>query len=220
MTISVKIAAYHGRICGDVPGRYKSWEHCFRFFRQFATPVVVVDRETAALHLAFYLASWGMYRGSSFLLRFDYTIHRAAVDGLVQPRFAPLWHRDIGGSEHDIEHVPLILEAADAVREAYKPFGNATDTLVTKVLLGTLACLPATDRLFRDGFARSDYKYSRLNRKFVHSVVGFCGQKLPVLRSEQARIKGISGTHYPLMKLIDMYFWQTGYELSPEFGDV
>src|SRR5687768_10268886 len=99
MTIPLKIAAYHGRICGDVPGRYRSWEHCYRFFRQFATPGVVIDRQTAALQLAFYLASWGMYRGSSFLLQYDYTVHLAVVDRLAQPCFAPLWDRDVGGSD-------------------------------------------------------------------------------------------------------------------------
>jgi hypothetical protein len=218
MTIPVRIAAYHGKISGDVPGRYRSWEHCFNFFRQFATPGVAVDSQTAALQLAFYLASWGMYRGSSFLLQYDYTIHMAAVEALTQPRFSPLWGRDVGGSDDDMAIVPLILEAVDVVRLAYKPFGNATDTLVTKVLLGTLACLPAADRLFLNGFASAGFKYSYLNRNFVHRVVSFCGENVEVLRSEQARIKDVRGAHYPLMKLVDMYFWQIGYELSPEFG--
>lgn len=32
-----------------------------------------------ALNLGFYLASWGMYRGSSFLVHKDYTVHEGAV---------------------------------------------------------------------------------------------------------------------------------------------
>jgi hypothetical protein len=33
--------------------------------------------------MAFYLASWGMYRGSSFLLWKDYLIHQEVVDNII-----------------------------------------------------------------------------------------------------------------------------------------
>ncbi len=55
--------------------RYRSWEHCFR---AFSDKKDVTDNKTIdylSLHLAFYLASWGMYRGSSNLLQKDYRIH-------------------------------------------------------------------------------------------------------------------------------------------------
>ena len=54
--------------------RYKSWEYCYHSFisaRNSSSP----DYDILSLHLAFYLASWGMYRGSSFLLQKDYKIH-------------------------------------------------------------------------------------------------------------------------------------------------
>ena len=41
------------------------------------------DGDHLALSSAFYLASWGMYRESSFLLQYDYQIHRAVVDYLL-----------------------------------------------------------------------------------------------------------------------------------------
>jgi hypothetical protein len=34
------------------------------------------------------------------------------------------------------------------------------------------------------------------------------------LRGEQARIEAAGGVNYPFMKLVDMYFWQVGYEAS------
>jgi hypothetical protein len=37
------------------------------------------DKDAAALQLGFYLASWGMYRGSSFLLRRWSTVHVVVV---------------------------------------------------------------------------------------------------------------------------------------------
>ncbi|MFN7430086.1 MAG: hypothetical protein ACK54T_09965 [bacterium] len=202
MTIPAKLATYHQQILGDIPGRYRSWEHCFNFFRQFATDSNAVDKQTAALHLAVYLASWGMYRGSTFLLQYDYTIHSSTT--------TPFSFASWSASRN---------HAADAVRTAYKPFGNATDTLVTKVLLGTIGCLPAVDRFFMDGFKSRGFKCSYLNQNFVRRVMGFTHANLDLLRLEQVRIKAISGVHYPLMKLVDMYFWQIGYEQSPEFDD-
>ena len=55
-------------------GRYLSWEHCHKAFSQ-ARGHSACDTDYLSLHLAFYLASWGMYRGSSFLLSKDYLIH-------------------------------------------------------------------------------------------------------------------------------------------------
>jgi len=140
MTIVEKISAYHGRIAGSVPWRYRSWEHCFGFFRR--------------------------------------------------------------------------ISPAGIAKESYQAYGQPTDTLVTKIILGTFGCLPACDRLFIVGFTREGFKYSYLNRKFVNRILQFCHDNSSGLRAEQARIKAISGLHYPLMKLVDMYFWQIGYESS------
>jgi hypothetical protein len=90
--------------------------------------------------------------------------------------------------------------------------GEATDTLVTKILLGTLGCLPACDRFFIDGFKAAGLSYSRLNSNFINRLLEFTHTNLPALRAEQSRIESHSGVRYPLMKLVDMYFWQLGYE--------
>ena len=60
----------------------------------------------------------------------------------------------------DAELVEPILAAVAAVKKSYAPFGPATDTLATKVILGTLGCLPACDRFFIDGFKQSGHPYS------------------------------------------------------------
>ena len=187
--------------------RFHSWEHCYAFFRKCKPAGIAAQRDHAALQLGFYLARWGMYRASGFLLDYDYTAHLTVVDCLGAPPFLPLWKSGFGAGEEDRE---LVLEASEAVRKAYKPIGEATDTLVTKVILGTFGCLPACDRFFVKGFKRKGFKFSRLNAPFVDQVLRFCHDHLGELQEEQARIKGDSGKHYPLMKLIDMYLWQIG----------
>jgi hypothetical protein len=106
----------------------------------------------------------------------------------------------------------VLLAAVSAVKEAYKPFGKATDTLASKVRLGTLACLPACDRFFIDGFKQSGQQYKRINAQFVKRILKFCADHRRELRVEQQKLAADKGVCYPLMKLADMYFWQIGYE--------
>ena len=203
--------------------RYRSWEHCYGYFqRADDTPreIVAADPDHAALVLGFYLASWGMYRGSGFLLEFDYTIHSGVVTALAAQHFEPLWQAEFGSGQNDETLVAAIFDAIDAIKNVYRPFALAvesnepSDTLVTKVLLGTFGCLPACDTYFISGFKDSGFKYSYLNSNFIRRALGICRENLPVLRAEQAWIKSAGGIHYPLMKLVDMHFWQTGYDLE------
>ena len=224
-TLHEKIQAYYRCMTGE-HHRYRSWEHCYRYFHGSPREAVAVDRDYAALQLGFYLASWGMYRGSSFLLQHSYTVHLGVIDQLFEPRFSALREEEFGACDNESKIGPLVLEAMDAVREAYRPFApkaearQASDTLVTKVLLGTFGCLPACDRFFIDGFKSGGLKYAYPNTNFVARIVRFCREHVRELREEQASIERTGGMRYPLMKLVDMYLWQIGYERAgrPSLG--
>lgn len=99
MSISETIGAFLGTMSEH--HRYRSWEHCYRYFHKFTSIEIAEDREHAALQLGFYLASWGMYRGSSFLLQCDYTVHLAVIDKLLEPQFAVLWTQEFGQGHDD-----------------------------------------------------------------------------------------------------------------------
>lgn len=60
--LSRTIAAFYDRLRADAHHRYRSWEHCFRYFRSKPREELVMEKTTAALQMGFYLASWGMYR--------------------------------------------------------------------------------------------------------------------------------------------------------------
>jgi len=214
MSVPDHVRAYHDRLAGDEHHRLRSWEHCYRYFRRVGPTGLAIDRDAAALQLGFYLASWGMYRGSTFLLRYAYTAHQPVIDLLVERRFLPLWEREFGAGEQDDELQPLVLEAVAGVRRAYAPFGEPTDTLITKVLLGTLGCLRAGDRYFLVGFKAEGYSYSALKEPFVERLLRFSHLNATDLLREQERIERQGGLRYPIMKLVDMYFWQRGCELA------
>jgi hypothetical protein len=74
------IRAYFRTFTGD---RWRSWESCNRFFRDVKPSGIAAQRDHAALQLGFYLASWGMYRGSTFLLKHSSTVHWKVVDCLA-----------------------------------------------------------------------------------------------------------------------------------------
>jgi hypothetical protein len=115
MSIAERIRAYHDPVAADEHHRQRSWEHCYRYFRRVGPTRLAGDRDTAALHLGFFLASWGMYRGSSFLLRYAYTVHRPVIDCLAESQFLPLWEHEFGAGECDDELHLLILDAVATV---------------------------------------------------------------------------------------------------------
>ena len=88
-TLQPEKAIYHikefiRRTNEDEHGRYLSWIHCFNVFKENRFSANMQTYDYLALHLAFYLASWGMYRGSSFLLQKDYKIHIPVVKMLLE----------------------------------------------------------------------------------------------------------------------------------------
>ncbi|MBW2350826.1 MAG: hypothetical protein JRF20_06495, partial [Deltaproteobacteria bacterium] len=188
MSIKEGIQAYHSSILGE-HHRYRSWEHCYSYF-QAASISENANHDYAALQLGFYLASWGMYRGSSFLLQHSYTVHLGVIDLLFESRFSQLWKREFGAND-DSDLISVILDAVEAIKKAYRDSaslnnsGQPTDTLITKVLLGTFGCLPACDRYFIDGFKSTGFSYSYLNRKFIERILTFSQDNLRELREQQ-----------------------------------
>jgi hypothetical protein len=214
VSVREKLQAFLGNLNGEHDA-HRSWEYCYRYFHHCAPKILVAERDQGALQLGFYLASWGMYRGSSFPPSYTYTIHCGVIDQLCSSRFAELWRSEFGSGIDDVTLLTVVLDAVDTVRAAYQPFAfkaGASDILVSKVLLGTLGCLPATDRYFVKGFKQEGNRYSYLNRAFLEEILGFCSDNLSDLRAEQEQIRRVTGIHYPIMKLVDMYFWQLGYE--------
>lgn len=220
MDIKNTIKSYYDPIKLVDHHRYCSWEHCYKYFRQLSSDNIATERDHAALQLGFYLASWGMYRGSSFLLQNAYTVHRGVIDLLVEERFKPLWDQEFGIGGDNKEIMSIIMDAVEAIRFAYHTFApnnrsrQPTDTLVTKIILGTFGCLPACDRYFIDGLKTSGLSFSCLNQQFFQLISKFCCNHLGELLEEQKIIETERGIRYPLMKLVDMYFWQIGFDLN------
>lgn len=88
------------------------------------------------LHLAFYLASWGMYRGSSFLLQKDYRVHYDVVKEILNERYNSLWNIDCEELTKE-NNLNLIFEISEKIREIYIRERNNLDGLedVSEILI-------------------------------------------------------------------------------------
>lgn len=200
-------------------GRSRSWEHCYRVFRDARTDPSP-DYDYLSLHLAFYLASWGMYRGSCFILQKDYKVHTPIVEEILKPEYNCLFGLACADLRNDDvwEQYTKLYDKIDAyfdpIREKVagrKVASNVSPVLITKILMGTLGCVPAYDRFFEEGA-----KYLGLEKKTYHedSLLELADiYEEHNDRLEEAR-RGMQTDDliYPQMKLLDMGLWQVGFE--------
>lgn len=200
-------------------GRSRSWEHCYRVFRDARTDPSP-DCDYLSLHLAFYLASWGMYRGSSFLLQKDYKVLVPIVEEILKPEYDCLFGvacADLRESEvkDRLENLnKYIAKHFEPIRDEVagrKVASDVSPVLITKILMGTLGCVPAYDRFFVDGIKKYKVTTQEYSLESVRKLAKFYEAHND--RLEEAR-RGMrtEDLTYPQMKLLDMGFWQVGFE--------
>lgn len=191
--------------------RHRSFDHCFNHFRAFATGqrtgalTSAPHLETACVHLGFYLASWGMYRGSSRLLKHSADVLKPVVSVIAE---APeqIWTVDAGGYDEDA--IDVLLATAKEVRAAFP--GRASDTLVTKTMLGTFGCVPAFDSYFRRGFGVHTFNHSALRR--IDAFVSRHSDAIKNARSHTISFSTgeLTPNQYTAAKIVDMIFFVRG----------
>lgn len=149
--------------------RYASFDYCFNYFRSFrknhdlkdlASPEHV---ELSCLHLGFYLASWGMLRGSSFLLEKSVRHYRSLIQN-ISALDQRNWEIDVEdyGNAADIS---LLLRCTKMISDSLGR-ERLSDTLTTKIMLGVFGNVPAFDGQFKRGFHVGGLNTTALERIF------------------------------------------------------
>lgn len=216
---------FYKTLSEDPNGRFRSWEYCYKQFHD-ARNNPDADVDYLCLHLAFYLASWGMYRGSSFLLQKDYKVHKKVVKEILKPKYDCLFGI-MCSKLRDEEILDLLMElyrfiekyygeVRDSVKEVDVK-SNLSSVLVTKVLMGTLGCVPAYDRYFIEGVKNKKVAAGRFGKNSIISLVDFYEQNEGELEDARSGLK-VCGLSYPQMKLLDMGFWQIGFDMDQDKG--
>lgn len=209
----------------DENGRSRSWEHCYRVFRDARTDPSP-DYDYLSLHLAFYLASWGMYRGSCFIFQKDYKVHTPIVEKVLKPEYDCLFGLACADvREPDVQTrlttvYDYIADYFDQIRKEVagrKVASPVSPILITKILMGTLGCVPAYDRFFQDGVATYKVTTREYSPNSVLKLVDFYEDYNDRLE-EVRRGMRVGDLTYPQMKLLDMGFWQVGFEENSKTG--
>lgn len=208
---------YFTEIQVDSDARYRSWEHCYQTFQMCKAEQHLSDKNTndLCLHLAWYLASWGMLR-NSFLMNYDYQIHAPVIRLLFSARYTDLFEANIHKFTEET-YISKIMEISDEISKLYAPKNNGkmiTDTLVTKILLGTMGCVPAYDSYFKAGLRSCGFlqTYGVCSLKQISTFYMQNADLFEKLREKCS----CSGVPYPPMKILDMCFWQQGVDLKKE----
>ncbi len=242
-------ALIDGKVEGAPDTRYRSWEWCYEAFNEGRAEYNATEDDDKkekivdylALHLGFYLASWGMYRGSSYLLQREYKAHKPVVRILLEDKYNSLWGYGVAKLDTD-DKIKFSVAAKSSqnklifeeevglywrIRKAYGGYDgndddNATDTLVTKILMGTMGCVPAFDRFLKIGIKWLKQQYNddySIISQTIESKAQNEGKTffaLEIFAGANKDALTIVGTsiQYPIMKCVDMFFWQVGYELD------
>jgi hypothetical protein len=224
LSVRYNLLAFQKHIHDDPHHRYRSWEHCYEYFRKRDSLKTEQEIDSASLHLAFYLASWGMYRGSSVLIWKDYKVHTAAVRALLDDQYKELWRIDFGAITPQRAEVGILFDLIDRLRGVYREIATRvngrdsqripSDTLISKILLGTLACTPAYDRLVVNGIRFINEFPATFSRRNYLACIQFYQSRLKSFEAARGSVL-LRHINYPAMKLVDMYFWSVGNQLEP-----
>lgn len=190
--------------------RYTSFDYCFNYFQSFresgnlgglASPENI---QISCLQLGFYLASWGMLRGSAELLQKS-ARHFVPVIEAIASTDPFVW--EIDADRYTESNIEALLALARTLRQAS---GGMSDILVTKIMLGVFGSVPAFDTNFRHGFGVSTF-----GAKALRKVGVFYANNAELLDRYRVRtLDFVTGEPterlYARAKVIDMAFFIEG----------
>jgi hypothetical protein len=203
-------------------GRERSWDFCFNYFQ--AHPEPTQDLELSCLQLGYYLASWGMLRGSSWLQRSTNVSHyRATIEAIEQVN-PDLRGIDAGDYQNPAVRAQ-ILDTYRVLTKTLLPEGGTPETLVTKVMMGVWGVIPAYDVFLKGAFRhlgetpkeRAAFNYPR--ERSLALLANFYAEHADEIDNLAGRLRTIdfaSGQpteqHVTRMKVIDMFAFQVGFD--------
>lgn len=209
--------------------RFSSWDYCYGLAQcMYARKKDLTDSDYdyMALNLAFYLASWGMYRGSSFLLDKSYKIHIAPVKLIFSKD--ELWKESLSSRELTAfgKELANIYGVGDEVKASDDGVsGNMTDTLFTKILLGLTGNIIAYDRYCKTALSflgcgrnffrtRNDTSWDRLRNDGFETLANILSDVKASYPKVEFKDGGYVQTSesvtYPDAKNVDMFLFVLG----------
>jgi len=205
--------------------RYTSFDYCYNYFR--TTTDLNQDVEKSCLVLGFYLASWGMYRGSSFLLQHSVKQFQPTIR-YINTLDKSVWSIDV--DNYSEENMEIIINIYREIKKLLISNGNADLTLITKILLGVFGFIPAFDKYFCDTFRLLSNgmcgfrKVNKISLGYIHNFYLANKYSIDNLSKSTFTTDFISEKettiNYSKAKIIDMYgFNESQFDASEKIGE-
>lgn len=200
--------------------RYYSFDYCYNYFYNFKSNRIKEisnndNLQKSCLTLGYYLSSWGMLRGSSFLLKkYSVKIYEPLIKEIsINSKFVNLWNIDLNNYDN-IHNIKLLLECKYIIKEKLGLENNPSDTLVSKIMLGIFGCVPAFDQFFKKGLNVTGFNEKSLNyinKFYIENKDSF--NKINSIYTLDFNSNKNTNIKYPLAKLLDMYGFTKGQNL-------
>ena len=103
-----------------------------------------------------------MYRGSCFIFHKDYKVHTPIVEEILKPEYECLFglactdvrNNDVWAQLKKLsDYISYYFHRIREEVRGRAVASSVSPVLITKILMGTLGCVPAYDRFFQDGVA-------------------------------------------------------------------
>lgn len=220
----------------DEHSRFRSYDHIHSVYLQNRKNNSPATLDYVALHLFAFLGSWGMICRGSFLLQKDYRFLIPVVKILNQSKYDNLCDIDLTDPKLDKEwYINTVIELIEELKKYFMSqtyyklekgnkendgytLKSVSDTVIGKILLGTLSCIPAYDRYVVKGM-KAESICGTLGRKSLSDLVDYCRKNKKALTDVMASVnvevqKKNASLKYSVAKTLDMIFWVYGIEIE------
>ncbi|VVP63723.1 hypothetical protein PS907_00603 [Pseudomonas fluorescens] len=208
---------------GNEYPRLKAWEFLYEYIWDESRPrwadlISEEQIDTTALHIGFYLANWGMFRGSSELLQnSNLDLMKAVAKKLFTgqgPELLELSMNDFAADAPNLMYNQKLLDAVLGSLETLPTDVSWTATLKSKILMGVWGECPALDRFYiaacRKLLPRRPF-ITAASGKGLTALAGVVRQlNVRPMPLKTGRLK----LPYPTARVMDMALFQYGIELQ------
>jgi len=205
----------YGVLCSlkEPNNRLASWEHCYREFSRIKNNASQDTINTMTLHLCFYLASFGMYRGSSFLLSKDYLFLKPIVEWLIQ--YKPVVYSHDFDSAFSPDGINKSLLMINELENVFKKMGIKQKNLrilSSKILLGTWCTTPAFDSYFLESAEKFGFGKKTFSDRNIRLIMNSIYQnRESFLKNIQNFNKIYKKNIYTDVRIVDLLMWKSNF---------
>lgn len=161
----------------NIQGR--AFDLCYDYFKMNIGNLIGDNLQTSCMQLWSFLANWGMFRGGSSISQHNYSCLQSLILHFNEAD-QKLWEIDVDNYFQDNNIERIIIEYTVIKEELRKVGISPTITLVTKIILGVYASVPAFDDNFTNAF-RSIYNkdnvfkcgFRSLNKESLTCIADF-----------------------------------------------